>query len=163
MPITSIILQHTNPSLGPHETITTVRLAVNNQHLDAVNTFLEKSVVNGVAKMKDYLDAIHQNQTTLIEKVEKNRNTGDKPCGGTISHLTFHFAEQASITLHDVYRDYSVTEFYPTFTKYMMEHGTISKHQPFDLGSPSYLDTKADILPPSNAKKNNNPIKPIED
>lgn len=157
MSITSIILKHTNPSMGPHETVTTVRLGVEEKHRSTVADFLETSMVNQVVTMKEYLNAIHQNQTDIITKVEENSTTDRLPSGSNISHLTFHFAEKASITLHDVYRRFSVSNFYPTFTKYMVENGTISKDKPFDLGSPSYLEPKEDILhKPSTNKDQSN-------
>lgn len=126
MKIKPIEIQHTNPSLGPHETITTVTLIVNNATVKAVNEFLKNSKVNNTISLYNYLDAEFSQNTQLLKEVKQKEELNE---GSIISNLTFFCENGESITMNDVYRCYNLTNFYPTFTKFMVENGSITNQK----------------------------------
>lgn len=127
MNIKSITLKHTNPSLGPHETITTVSITASEEHLARINTFLQNSTINNTVTLYEYLEAVQTNNSKLIEKVLGNAPNNPMNEGETISNLSFYFDHNQTIELSDVYRRFLLTQFYPEFTAYMVEKGTISR------------------------------------
>lgn len=127
MNIKHITLEHTNPSLGPYEIITTVSLTSLEEHLVRINTFLQESTVNNTITLYEYLDAVKTKNLELIKNVLNNAPNRDLNEGETISNLCFHFEDNQTIELSDVYRRFSLTQFYPEFTSYMVEKGRISR------------------------------------
>ena len=142
MNIQSIELKHTNPSMGPHETITTITLAITAKHDVMVNEFLDQAIINQTTSMRTYLEGVQSNDGILLERITANSPKSDLRCGESISHLTFYFKDSTTIVLHDVYREYRLTNFYPTFTKYMVDNGVLNKYSGWDRPN---LGT---ILPP---------------
>jgi len=125
MGIRSIQLEHTNPSLGPHEVVTTVLLTVSESNRETVDRFLESSQVNNTLSMHDYIKAILDNNQADLEKVAAQAPKGELNEGETISNLSFHFENGEIIEFSDVYRTYRLTHFNPEFTSFMVEQGTI--------------------------------------
>ena len=125
MGIRSIQLEHTNPSLGPHEVVTTVLLTVSESNRETVDRFLESSQVNDTLSMHDYIKAILDNNQADLEKVAAQAPKGELNEGETISNLSFHFENGEIIEFSDVYRKYRLTHFKPEFTSFMVEQGTI--------------------------------------
>ena len=60
-----------------------------------------------------------------MQSVENNFKPEDNlNVGGTISNLIFNFSDGTiPLRINDVYRQYSVSHFYGSFTKYMVENG----------------------------------------
>ena len=136
MHITSLTLKHTNPSMGPHETVTTISLAAAEPHQARIQQFLEEAVLNNTVSLKDYLEAVHQEDTSILEAVKANAPERDLPSGGTISTFQIHLEGRPTVTLYDVYRRHSLSNFYPDFTKYMVEHGIKISHSPWNDRGP---------------------------
>ena len=127
MDIKSIKLEHTNPSLGPHEVVTTVLLTVSESNRKkTVDRFLESSQVNGTLSVHDYIKAILDKNQADLEKVAAQAPKGELNEGETISNLSFHFENGVIIEFSDVYRKYSLTHFNPEFTSFMVVQGTIT-------------------------------------
>lgn len=134
MHITSIELRHTNPSLGPHETITTISLSVSEAHIAKVNQFVANSMVNGVMDLKAFLEAhLNEEFDSLKNSVRQNNDAIFKASGGTISDLTFYFEDGKKVKMPDVYREYRLSHFNPDFTTYMLEYGSKSSYSPGQL------------------------------
>jgi hypothetical protein len=128
MKITSIELEHTNPSMGSHETIITISLIASEQNTKRITQFVNKSMMNNTTSLYNYFKALENNDLELLKKVssQKKDYNNDLPKGREISNLTFHFSSGKTITFKDVYHQYNLTHFYPDFTSYMVENGTKS-------------------------------------
>ncbi len=133
MKIKSIVLEHTNPSLGPHEVITEVTLVNSKDHTDRINRFLQEAQVNGVVTLYEYIEAIKTQDSPILEQVWQQAPNEALNEGETISNLEIHFEDDSVIRLDDVYRRFSLTSFYQDFTVYMVEKGTLIRYKPDDL------------------------------
>ncbi|HAS38942.1 MAG TPA: hypothetical protein DCS93_00615 [Microscillaceae bacterium] len=131
MNITFITLEHTNPSLGPHETVTEVTLTKSKDNVERITSFIRTAQVNGVVTLEAYIKAVQSKDMKVLEEVSKNAPDRMLTTGGTISNLHIHFEEEASIRLNDVYRRFNLTHFYPDFTSYMVAQGTKTQYKPF--------------------------------
>lgn len=122
----SIKLEHTNPSMGPHENIITISLANNPDTEARINQFLNAATINKVMSVGEYILAYRSNDEKLIQKVVSAKNDGTNLKEGTsISNLIFYFEDQQQpLKIKDVYRRYTITKFYDDFTKYMVENGS---------------------------------------
>ncbi|WP_375562158.1 hypothetical protein ACE193_06300 [Bernardetia sp. OM2101] len=129
MNIQTIKLQHTNPSLGPYEKITTVFLSITEQHIKRMNEFLHQSQINNTASLYDYLNAIKDKNEELINHVLNNTPKRELNQGEKISNLFFYFEDGQVVELADVYRKFELTHFYADFTKYMVENGIIDQDE----------------------------------
>lgn len=142
MEITSISLEHTNPSMGPYETKTIITLFSSEDHLDKIKSFLNNANVNNTISLAKYLEAYKAKDEKTIDKVLNNSPKGELNEGQTISNLTFNFDEGESITLKDVYRQYDLTHFNPEFSSYMVKHGSNTQQ------NPTKLNKEDDVVPP---------------
>jgi hypothetical protein len=124
---TRLVLEHTNPSLGPHEVVTTVSLSVTEAHETRIAQFLETATINNTTSLKTYIQAVHQQDEALLKQVNDNAPQEKLMQGGTISNFYLYFEGQPSIELYDVYRRYRLSHFYPDFTKYLVEQGTLDR------------------------------------
>jgi len=131
MNIKFITLEHTNPSLGPHETVTNITLMKSKDSLERITNFIRTAQVNGVVTLEAYIKAVQSKDTKILEEVSKNTPDRMLTTGGTISHLHIHFEEGSSVSLNDVYRRFNLSHFYPDFTSYMVEKGTKIQHKSF--------------------------------
>ncbi|HAS38941.1 MAG TPA: hypothetical protein DCS93_00610 [Microscillaceae bacterium] len=131
MHIKSITLEHTNPSLGPHETITEITLVNSESHIKRINKFIDEARVNGVMTLRAYIEAVNSQDSKILDQVWKQAPKGELNEGETISNLHIHFEDNSSISLSDVYRRFNLTHFYAEFTAYMVEKGTLTRHKPF--------------------------------
>lgn len=121
--ITSLKLEHTNPSLGPYERIITIALTNSKEHQERVQQFLEEAMVNGTVNIQQYITAVLSKDEKVLQKIRENAPKGRLNEGESISNFTISIAGQQSIRFYDVYRRYSLSHFYANFTKYMVEHG----------------------------------------
>lgn len=147
--LASLALNHTNPSMGPHETRVTISLSVDENTKARVQQFLDEATINNCMSMSDFVAACSDNNQVLFEKLDKY---GPKPelkaVGGTLTHFTLSFNDGTpEIKLYDVYRDYNISKFYPDFTKYMVEHGIRLESYGFDSMEPRLIieDLDSDI------------------
>lgn len=129
MNIQLITLEHTNPSLGPHETKTEIRLSISEEHQKKVDEFVKKAMINDTVTLYEYMKAVMNNDSKMIEQVLENEPTEELRQGETISHLSFYFENNFSMTLNDVYRSYKLSNFKPKFSSYMVKKGIISHHK----------------------------------
>ncbi|MEO1451805.1 MAG: hypothetical protein AAFV07_19905 [Bacteroidota bacterium] len=150
MKISSIQLKHTQPSLGPHEEITTVSLSVSGETADRVNTFVHTATVNGVVSIAEYLQAVGDKDKKVLAQVQENAPKGELSVGGKISHLTFLLKDGQSIELRDVYRQYAVSDFYPDFTQFMVDKGFIDRYKPWDMHAKNVDD---EVMPPPEPQR----------
>lgn len=137
MNIKSIVLEHTNPSLGPHEKRTTVTLFVSEKHKNTVDSFIKNSIINHTITLYEYFIAVKSKNSAVVDNVENNKPNNDLRQGETISHLSFYFEDNSIVKLHDVYRVYNLSDFKPEFTSYMVKEGDVSH---FDANS--FLESK---------------------
>lgn len=121
--ITSLELEHTNPSLGPYERIITITLTNSKEHQERVQQFLAEAMVNGTVNLQQYITAVLSKDEKVLQEVRKNAPKGRLNEGESISNFTISIAGQPSIRFYDVYRQHSLSHFYANFTKYMVEHG----------------------------------------
>lgn len=133
MKIKSIVLEHTNPSLGPHEVITEVTLVNSKAHSDRINRFLQEAQVNGVVTLHKYIEAVKSQDSPILEQVWQQAPNEALNEGETISNLSIHLEDDSVIRLDDVYRRFNLTGFYQDFTAYMVEKGTLIRYKPGDL------------------------------
>ncbi|OJJ14321.1 hypothetical protein BKI52_43360 [marine bacterium AO1-C] len=156
MKIKSITLEHTNPSLGPHETVTEVTLIKSKDNIERITNFIGTAQVNGVVTLAEYFKAVRSKDTKVLDEVSKNTPDRMLTTGGTISHLHIHFEDGTSISLRDVYRRFNLSHFYPDFTSYMVEKGSLIRHKPFS-------DWKNDEIIPKSPPEVSRPTKPTKD
>lgn len=131
MNIKSIVLEHTNPSLGPHETVTEVTLSVSKANTEKVNRLINQVQVNQVVSLDEYVQAVNNQEAEVLEEVSKNAPKTILSTGATISNLYLYFEDAPSVKLYDVYRRFNLSHFNPELTSYMVKTGTISHHKPF--------------------------------
>lgn len=127
MTIQSIKLEHTHPSLGPHETRTTITLTVNEDNSQKINEFIKNATINNITSLYEYLKAIRTKNTKILNSVFGNSPIGKLNEGSAISHLFFYFEDAPVIKLTDVYRRFELTHFKPGFTGYMLEKGIVDR------------------------------------
>lgn len=132
MKINSIELKHTHPSLGPHEEITIVRLSVSSKTAVIVEKFLKTIQVNHTVSLAEYIELTLSKDEKRLSEITNNGPKGELASGSKISYLTLNTTEGQSITLDDVYRRFSLSDFYPDFTRFMVENGTIERFKPDD-------------------------------
>ncbi|UII26740.1 hypothetical protein LVD15_26170 [Fulvivirga maritima] len=133
MKISSIKLEHTNPSLGPHEKITSIQLVAAEKHASKIDSFLQSSKINNTTSLFEYLEAVETNNKQLIDSVLNNAPKNVTNEGQEISNLFFSLESGVTVTLADVYRRFELSHFYPDFTSYMMENGEVNDDlSPFD-------------------------------
>ncbi|UZR96358.1 hypothetical protein [Chondrinema litorale] len=138
MKIKSIKLEHTNPSLGPHEKVTLITLPVTEKNAEKINTFLNNSKINNTTILFEYLKAVETNNKQVIDSVLNNAPKNHLNEGQTISNLFFNLENGEVIKLDDVYRKFELSHFYPDFTSYMVETGeVINEISPFDFLNPN--------------------------
>lgn len=125
----SIVLEHTNPSMGPYEKIVTLNLKNTPETEKRIEQFLNESVINGVMSIGEYILAHRNENHSDIEKVETGKcNQADFNEGQSISHLVFYFSDgYQQLKIYDIYREYEITQFNNEFTKYMIENGDRSE------------------------------------
>ncbi|KIX20084.1 hypothetical protein SY27_16365 [Flavobacterium sp. 316] len=123
--VTSIQLEHTNPSMGPHENIISINLANNSDTEARINQFLNEATINNVMPLGEYILAYRNNDEKRSQKVEAAKNDEENlKKGSSISNLVFYFSDgKTPLKIKDVYRRYTITNFYNDFTKYMVENG----------------------------------------
>lgn len=124
MKISSVTLEHTNPSLGPYEKIITIRLSNAPAHEARMEQFLKEAMVNQTVSLEQYLKAVVTEDKALLQQVQDNAPNGPLMEGASISNFTILLEEQSSVAFYDVYRRYNLSHFYGDFTRYMVEHGT---------------------------------------
>ena len=127
MKITTIELQHTPPSLGPHETITTVTLQSNSTTAPTIQEFILNSKINQTCSLADYLEAELKDDKVLIQQIYANQPKNELNEGEQISNLIFHFEGGEIFEVSDVYRRFTLTNFYGKFSKYMVDNGSTTK------------------------------------
>ncbi len=125
MKVSSIELQHTNPSLGPNEIITVITLQSNSITTSTIEEFIKNSIINPTCALSEYLEAELKADNSLIQKVYDNSPKNKLNEGEQISNLIFHFEEGNHLKISDVYRRFSLTNFYGDFTKYMVTNGSV--------------------------------------
>jgi len=138
MNINTIKLRHTNPSLGPHEKITTVTLTISKVNMQTLENFMKTAMVNNTVTMSAYLEAVLSNDEKVLDRIGENAPKAPLSSGAKISTLVFELDNKQSVKLYDVYRQFSLTNFYPDFTKYMVDNGTIDTVEPGSTGSLFY-------------------------
>jgi hypothetical protein len=126
--IVYIELEHTKPSMGPYERIITISLANSPKAHVRINKFLSESIINNSITIGEYIEAHINKDTAILSQVRSNFDSNKKlNQGENISNLTFYFKNYIPpLKILDVYRKYSITNFYGDFTRYMIENGTRS-------------------------------------
>ncbi len=124
--ISHIELEHTNPSIGIHEKIITIRLANNAETMDEINQFLSEAIINNSIPLSEFIVAYRTKNKEELKRVITNfKPAKELNEGEQISNLAFYFSDNISpLTLNDVYRNYSISGFYGKFTQYMVDNGS---------------------------------------
>lgn len=105
MTISSITLRFSNPSMGPHETVTEYECAAQS-HQPEVDKLVEGSSVNTTVGLSEYLAARRRlsdnpspEDQSLVQRVESEGPDLSKlPSGGTIEQLTIAFEDGQVVT-----------------------------------------------------------------
>lgn len=125
MKLKFIELEHTNPSLGHYEKKSVIGIAYNKSTADRINQFLHESIINNAVSIGKFINAYINKDEELTKKVLENSPKMELTQGAGISNLYFYFEDEiAPLILKDVYRAYSLSNFYPGFTQYMVNKGT---------------------------------------
>lgn len=122
--IESISIEHTNPSLGPHEIKRTITLNNNDPHKKQFAVFLAKAQVFDVSFV-NLIQAHIKKDEKVLERVRKKSAEIDSSQftnGGIISCLRIHFKDQAPLSLNDL-RYYKMNKDYHSFIEYLAKHG----------------------------------------
>ncbi|WP_439490689.1 hypothetical protein [Algoriphagus sp.] len=124
--ISHIELEHTNPSMGIHEKIITIRLANNADTMGEINQFLSEAIINNSIPLSEFIGAYRTKNEEELKRVLTNfKPAKELNEGEQISNLTFYFSDTtSSLTFSDVYRNYSIAGFYGKFTQYMVDNGS---------------------------------------
>jgi len=119
--IQSILLEHTNPSLGPYERIISYSLTNSEEHKTAFDQLLNESKVNSF-DLKTFLTAYKNKDKTTIEKVFKADYNGDLNEGETISKLKITLVGGGEVQISDLRRT-QLSGYYADFIRYLVKNG----------------------------------------
>lgn len=125
MKLKYIELEHTNPSMGPHETVRTITLKNDAQHEKEIDRFLSETKLFDKVVLKAYLAAELGKNTAVIKIVTdevRRADTSSMNEGATISNLLFAFENGPTVSLHDL-RYYVMTGYGKGFFPYMVKNG----------------------------------------
>ncbi len=123
--INGIEIEHTNPSMGPHEKVKTIHLSNLNPHEDQFNKFLKEAKIFTYT-FEEYLNAVIKKDQKILSQIAKGVESTDSNQlnqGATISNLTITLKDQPSVRLSDL-RYYSFSGYYYDFISYLATKGT---------------------------------------
>lgn len=145
MKVTSIEIEHTNPSMGPYEKIKTISLSNTTPHEEQFNKFLSDAKIFNIT-FQDYLNAHISKDKKILDQISKGVASTDRNKlneGATISNLTISIKDQPSVRLSDL-RYYSFSGYYYDFISYLAKNGSAytqsSKHELKDEPKPVNVD-----------------------
>ena len=120
----SFEIEHTNPSMGPHEKVVTISLSNKPPHTEHFHKLLMETQVNGMVSLKDYIEFHLTKNSEQLKKVYEAFKSGDLNEGETISNLKFTLETGQTIEISDYKRRYSITGYYwKSFLPVLLEHG----------------------------------------
>lgn len=123
MKITAVELKHSNPSMGPHETIITFNMSNNSLHEHTFEQLLQESTINKNYSLKEFLTAHAQKDSSTIQKImDAYQPEHPLACGGTISDFSMTLQDGTVVTFHDL-RTILLGGYYSTFIPYLVKHG----------------------------------------
>lgn len=137
--LVAVTLEHTNPSMGPHEKIITYRLDLRADP-ETARKFLDETRVNDVVTLAEYVEAQRAANTELLDKVRAGASPRALPDGGTISRLLLSFDEGRSVDVRDLRRWILSGYYRDVLQKRLLEEGTksvTSRHAKSPVPKPS--------------------------
>jgi len=127
--VKSISIEHTNPSMGPHEKIRTFSLSNTPEHKSEFDTLLDKGTVFEFS-FREFIRATLDNDRKVLDKVQAGKDKTDRndlPEGGTISNLTIYLEDKGPVQLRDL-RYYRLGGSYHAFISYLVQKGSKSEN-----------------------------------
>lgn len=109
MDFQSVEIEHSNPSMGPHEVVTSYTLSTKD-YKQELDEFLQSIKVNGRLSLGDYLRLLAEGPAAEAEEVRQAFKPDDLRSGATISALKFRLTEGKTLSLDDL-RYYQLNGF----------------------------------------------------
>jgi hypothetical protein len=123
MNIIEVELQHTNPSMGPHETKTSYTIQVKD-FSEQVKNLLEKTIVNSKVQLGEFLKMMDSKDYNTLKTINDSFDPGPLNSGSTISLLIFTKDDRTTLTLTDL-RLLDLKGYYQTdFLKVIVNNGS---------------------------------------
>lgn len=142
MNLKNVTLEHTQPSLGPHEKITTISLDIKGYE-ENFQKLLQETSINKSVSLNKYLEFLQKKNSAELEKINKMYNLGGlSATGRTISNLIFTFQDDSTERIHDI-KKLSIDGYYKKeFESILIKNGF--KHVSGSGGLPD--DSESDII-----------------
>ena len=117
-------IEHTNPSMGPYEKIVTITLYNKDPHTNHFRELLEKTKINGLVSLKQYIQFHIDKNTDEIRKVRQAYKPESLNEGETISNLKFKLDSGGMVELSDL-RYFRLSGYYrKDFLPVLVKHGS---------------------------------------
>ena len=122
MQLSSVTLEHTNPSKGPREVKTSFTLQTAAFETDT-EKLLAETKVNNTVSLSEYLSMLANKDYTRAQAVRDAFKPQTLPSGGTISNLKFTLKDNSDLEINDL-RTIQLDGYYSTtFFKLRIERG----------------------------------------
>lgn len=122
MKITAVKLQHTNPSMGPHERIITFTMSNKEEHQEQFEQLLQGTTVNENYSLIDFLTADQARDEDTIKKIINTYTPAYLNEGQTISNFTITLEHGTEVLFSDL-RTIQLGGYYSTFIPYLVKEG----------------------------------------
>lgn len=144
MEILSFNIQYSNPSMGPHEKVTTFELHNQPIHAAAFERLLKEAKIFDYS-IEQYIRAIQTNDLKILNDVRKKAeetDTSNFSTGGTLSQISLQISKDKILQLSDT-RFFKLTGYYLDFISYAEEKGF--KNQ-FSKNGPQITPTSENVV-----------------
>lgn len=132
MKITTVQLKHSNPSMGPHETIVTFDMSNNSTHEEVFEQLLKESTINKQFSLEEFLKAHVKKDKATIQEILKAYEPGKLASGGTISGFSMLLENGVEVHIRDL-RTTLLGGYYSTFIPYLVKHGFRKEYSGWEL------------------------------
>ncbi|MGH1336167.1 MAG: hypothetical protein ACRBFS_08570 [Aureispira sp.] len=150
MKIISVKLEHSNPSMGPHERIITYSMSNQAAHETEFEQLLQNSTVNQAYSLMDFVKAYQEEDTALIKKITSIHAKERLPTGGTISEFSITLADGLLVKVSDL-RVVHLGGYYQTFIPYLVKNGHRNEYTGgLGFGEPPLIK-REELIPPKIA------------
>lgn len=123
MKLVSIELEHTNPSMGPHEKKVSFIYHLNNEAVVA-QKLLDETLVNSVGTLREYVEGSLAKDHLRLKKFYHMIPEKDLTNGAVISNLYLTFEDRRKVELNDL-RKISLSGYYiDTFRAILVAKGS---------------------------------------
>lgn len=128
----NVTLEHTHPSLGPHEIITTISLGIKGFE-ENFQKLLQETTINKSVSLSQYLELLQKKNSVELEKINNAyKCAGLDATGRTISNLIFTLHNERVIKINDIELLLIEGYYKKTFQEILVKNGLKNTSGPGD-------------------------------